>query len=103
MIYDRAYVVFSPAVLRCLMGHIVDLTLVMDSLFLNTLPMEPPRRLTWELLDDTLEGYRITRVQDVHRQIREYATNSSFTKILAADNAHEKIITLIDQHRSKDS
>ncbi|KZP27036.1 hypothetical protein FIBSPDRAFT_886923 [Athelia psychrophila] len=93
----------TPAVLRCLMGHIVDLTLVMDSLFLNTLPMEPPRRLTWELLDDTLEGYRITRVQDVHRQIREYATSSSFTKILAADNAHEKIITLIDQHRSKDS
>lgn len=84
------------------MGHIVDLTLVMDSLFLNILPLKPPRRLTWELVDDTLEEYRITRMPEVHRQIREYASASSFAQTLAADNAQEKIVALIRQYRSKD-
>ncbi|KAF8062474.1 hypothetical protein FPV67DRAFT_1703291 [Lyophyllum atratum] len=31
----------TPEVLRCLMGYIVDLTLVMDQLFLDTLPIKP--------------------------------------------------------------
>ncbi|KZP15282.1 hypothetical protein FIBSPDRAFT_85236 [Athelia psychrophila] len=92
----------TPDVLRCLMGHIVDLTLVMDSLFLNILPMQPPRRLTWETVHDTLEEYKTTRMPDVHRQIREYASASSFAQTLAADNADKKIVALIEQYRSKD-
>ncbi|KZP13644.1 hypothetical protein FIBSPDRAFT_897201 [Athelia psychrophila] len=55
-----------PNVLHCLMGHIVNLTLVMDSLFLK-----PHRRLTWEIVHDTLEEYRTTRMPEVHRQIRD--------------------------------
>ncbi|KZP26940.1 hypothetical protein FIBSPDRAFT_854283 [Athelia psychrophila] len=92
----------TPDVLRCLMGHIVDLTLVMDSLFLNILPLKPPRRLTWETVDDTLEEYKITRMPEVHRQIREYVNASSFAQTLAADNADKKIVALIQQYRSKD-
>ena len=82
------------------MGHIIDLTLVMDLLFLQILPDKPPRRLTQQRIDDALEAYKATHAQEVHRQIREYADTSSFAKVLAANNAQDKIVSLIQQYRS---
>ncbi|KAF7981461.1 hypothetical protein HWV62_33489 [Athelia sp. TMB] len=90
----------TPQVLRCLMGHIIDLTLVMDLLFLQILPDKPPRRLTPQHIDNALEAYKATHAQEVHRQIREYADTSSFAKVLAANNAQDQIETLIRQYRS---
>jgi len=93
-IYQR-----SPEVLRCLMGYIVDLTLVMDQLFLNTLPLKPPRLLTNEQIDAALEDYKNTEGYKVHRAIREYVNKSTFGDILKSNNAQEKMIELIRHHR----
>ncbi|KAF7985533.1 hypothetical protein HWV62_3769 [Athelia sp. TMB] len=94
-IYQR-----TPAALRCLMGHIIDLTLVMDLLFLQILALTPPRRLTWEQVETALDEYRITTLQKVHQQIRDYANTSSFAQTLATNNVQEKIVALISQYRS---
>ncbi|KAF7968059.1 hypothetical protein HWV62_32083 [Athelia sp. TMB] len=91
----------SPETLRCLMGHIVDLTLVMELLFSQTLRLERPFRLTWAQVETALEAYSATTLPEVHRQIREYTEASSFAQIIHADNAHERIIALINQYRSK--
>lgn len=82
------------------MGYIVDLTLVMDQLFLNTLPIKPPRRLTMDQVEMALEDYKNSEVAKVHREIREYANQATFAKILQSNKAQEKVINLIKQHRS---
>ena len=93
------FVVHSPEVLRCLMGYIVHLSLVMDQLFLNTLPLKSPRLLTKEQIDVTLEDYKNTEGYKVHRAIREYVNKSTFGDILKSNNAQEKMIELIRHHR----
>jgi hypothetical protein len=85
------------------MGYIVDLTLVMDQLFLNTLPLKPPRLLTEEQIDAALEDYKNSEAVNVHRAIREYVNNATFGEILRANNAQQKVIELIKQHRAKDA
>ncbi|KDR79395.1 hypothetical protein GALMADRAFT_137237 [Galerina marginata CBS 339.88] len=90
----------SPEVLRCLMGYIVDLTLVMDQLFLDTLPIKPPRRVTEEQVTMSLEHYKISEAAKVHRAIREYANKATFVKILQSNKAQDKVIELIRQHRA---
>jgi len=93
----------TPEVLRCLMGYIVDLTLVMDQLFLNILPLKPPRRLTAEQIDAALEGYKNSEAVKVHRAIREYVNQATFGKIVQANNAQQKVIELIKQHRAENA
>ncbi|KIM80052.1 hypothetical protein PILCRDRAFT_822897 [Piloderma croceum F 1598] len=93
----------TPEVLRCLMGYLVDLTLVMDQLFLNTLPLKPPRLLTEEQIDAALEDYKNSEAVNVHRAIREYVNKSTFGEILRANNAQQKVIELIKQHQAKDA
>lgn len=75
----------TPEVLRCLMGYIVGLTLIMDQLFLDILPQKPPRRLSAELVDMTLESYKTS---SIHNEIREYAQKSTFAQIF---NAQQKL------------
>ena len=93
----------SPEVLRCLMGYIVDLTLVMDQLFLNILPLKPPRLLTVDQIDAALEDYKNSEAVKVHRAIREYVNEATFGEILRANNAQQKVIELIKQHRARDA
>jgi len=93
----------TPEVLRCLMGYIVNLTLVMDQLFLNILPLKPPRRLTAEHIDAALEDYKNLEAVNVHRAIREYVNQATFGEIVQANNAEQKVIELINQHRAKDA
>jgi hypothetical protein len=80
------------------MAYIIDLTLVMDQLFLNVLVGKPPRLLTIEQIEGTLTDYRNFEAAKVHHAIREYANKATFPKILQADNAQEKIIELIYKH-----
>ena len=93
------FVLHSPEVLRCLMGYIVDLTLVMDQLFLNILPLEPPRFLTKEQIDAALEDYKNTEGYKVHRAIREYVNQTTFGEILQSNNAQDMMIKLIKRHQ----
>ena len=83
------------------MGYIVDLTLVMDQLFLNILPLKPPRLLTEEQIDAALEGYKNSEAVKVHRAIRDYVNQATWDKILQANNAQQKVIELIKLHRAK--
>jgi hypothetical protein len=85
------------------MGYIVDLTLVMDQLFLDTLPIKPPRRLTVEQVNMALDNYKNSEATKVHRDVREYANEATFGKILQSNNAQEKVIELIQQHRAGDA
>jgi len=93
----------TPEVLRCLMGYIVDLTLVMDQLFLHTLPQKLPRLLSADQIDMALENYKNSEAQEVHHQVREYVKKTTFAAILHSNNAHLKVIELIQQHRAGDS
>lgn len=112
-IYQRAYVQFvypdieqwltiiwdirSSEVLPYLMGYIVNLTLIMDQLFLYTLAPQPPRHLTQEHIQMALETYERTAAQRVHRQIREYANTATLAHTLDANNARQKVEELIRQ------
>jgi hypothetical protein len=51
-------------------AYIVDLTLVLHQLFLNTLPMDPPRPLTEELIDNAIGKYQIVECDKAHRRVR---------------------------------
>lgn len=82
------------------MGYIVDLTLVMDQLFFDTLPLKAPRRLTEEIIDDALENYKNSGAIQVHRAIREYVNKASFGEILQVNNSQQKVIDLINRHRT---
>jgi len=104
----------TPEVLRCLMGYIVDLTLIMDRLFLDILPQKPPRQLSAELVDMALETYKISSALSIHNEIREYAQKSTFTQILKSNNAQQKVVEIIrkespflqagnDEPRARDS
>ncbi|KIJ57412.1 hypothetical protein M422DRAFT_239010 [Sphaerobolus stellatus SS14] len=88
----------TPEVLRCLMAYVIDLTLVMDILFLDTLALHPPRRLTKVLIDSACEQYRENSAVKVHHGIREYVNKSTWSYILKANNAEEKMIELIKKH-----
>jgi hypothetical protein len=85
------------------MGYIVDLTLVMDQLFLNILPLKAPRLLTEEQIDTALEDYKNLEAVRVHRAIREYVNKSTFSEILRANNAQQKVIELINLHRARNA
>jgi hypothetical protein len=81
------------------MGYIIDLTLVMDILFFDTLPLNPPRLLSMEQVDAALESYKNLHTQKVHRQIREFVKESTFAQILQSNNAQRKVIDLIHEHQ----
>ena len=85
------------------MGYIVDLTLVMDQILLNILPLKPPRLLTAEQIDVALEDYKNSEAVQVHGAIREYVNQATFGEILRANNAQQKEIELVKQHRAKDA
>jgi hypothetical protein len=48
----------------------VDLNLVLHRLFLTTLPMEPPRHLSKELIDDAVKTYKDTESAAIHHRVR---------------------------------
>jgi hypothetical protein len=65
--------VSRPLTALCLGAYIVDLTLVLHQLFIDTLNMEPPRTLSEELVFDTLQHYRDYDAAKVHRLVHEIA------------------------------
>jgi hypothetical protein len=83
------------------MGYIVDLTLVMDHLFLALLPGQLPRRLTAEDINLALENYKKSEVAAVHTKIRKYVKTSSFKKIYRSNNAEKEVKDLIKAHRAR--
>ncbi|KAJ7226791.1 hypothetical protein GGX14DRAFT_693003 [Mycena pura] len=91
----------TPEVLRLFMGYIVDLTLVLDQLFLVIVARSPPRVLTTEDINVALEKFKNSVMENVHREIREYANKATFSDIIRSNRAEEKIAELINNHRAK--
>ncbi|KAF5365203.1 hypothetical protein D9758_005467 [Tetrapyrgos nigripes] len=54
----------------CLGAYIVNLTLILHNLFIDMLTQEPPRPVTRELIDDTLQRYKASDIRRVHGLIR---------------------------------
>jgi len=54
-------------------AYIVDLTLVLHKLFIDTLIMEPPRTLSEELVFDTLRNYKDSDARKIHSLVQEIA------------------------------
>jgi len=57
-----------PLASQYLGAYIVDLTIILHGLFTLTLPKEPPRELTHELIDEALNDYK-QRSGAIHRRI----------------------------------
>jgi hypothetical protein len=77
------------------MAYIVDLTLVMDHLFFDTLPLSPPRILSLDQINMAYDCYKMSGLAQVHSQIRQYVQKSTFAQIVASNNAQQKVIDII--------
>lgn len=60
------------------MGYIVNLTLVLDQLFLVVLSTNIPRPLTTEDITKAVENYKHLHMANVHREIRQYVNKATF-------------------------
>ncbi|KAJ7460359.1 hypothetical protein B0H11DRAFT_2315926 [Mycena galericulata] len=89
-VYDN-----TPKTLRCFMAYIVDLTLVLDQLFLVVLSIRPARPLTNADISMAFENYGSSNRGAVHREIREYVRRATVTQILQPTTAEEKVKELI--------
>ncbi|KAJ7871738.1 hypothetical protein B0H13DRAFT_2060102 [Mycena leptocephala] len=83
-----------PEILRCFMGYIVDLTLILEQIFLVTLS-KSSSPLTESDIDTAFQNYLEGGLGNVHREIREFVGHESFAKIARGDDAEEKIKHLI--------
>jgi len=89
----------TPETLRCFMGYIVDLTLVLDQLFLITLA-RASHPLTAEEIDLAFESYTNAELGRVHREIRQFANNATFAQIVKGDAVGKKMTELIWEYSS---
>ena len=85
--------------MRCLIGFIVDLTLVMDTLFWLT-RHHGAEMITVTVINRALKMYN-ARKMPVHADIRTWVDEQRFVDCLDADQALQKITHLIDSHRFK--
>ncbi|KAJ7027080.1 hypothetical protein C8F04DRAFT_95088 [Mycena alexandri] len=87
----------TPETLRCFMGYIVDLSLVMDQIFHITIA-RAARPLTDKDIDEALENYKNANLGAVHREIRAYAGKATIAQIIAAGPAEVKVNQLIQEY-----
>ncbi|KAJ7611554.1 hypothetical protein DFH06DRAFT_156488 [Mycena polygramma] len=84
----------SPEILRCFMGYIVDLTLILEEIFLVTLS-KSSSPLTEADIENAFQNYVERGLGDVHRDIREFVGHESFAEITRGADAEDMIKTLI--------
>ncbi|KAK7026312.1 G domain-containing protein [Favolaschia claudopus] len=101
MKWIRAVYNETPEALRCLMAYICDLTLIMDHLFLETLDVPPPRRLTQAHIDSAVQSYQTSSAAKVHTELRMYANRATFAQIVQSNKAEHKVKDIIDSYCSK--
>ncbi|KAJ6455161.1 hypothetical protein C8R45DRAFT_1222591 [Mycena sanguinolenta] len=92
----------TPEALRCFMGYIVDLTLVLNELFLVVIAIRPPRALKDEDLEFAFQNYKNSDLSLVHREIRQYVRDANWGKLLQSDAAELKVKELILKYSSPD-
>ncbi|KAJ6455189.1 hypothetical protein C8R45DRAFT_944187 [Mycena sanguinolenta] len=85
----------NPEVLRCFMGYIIDLTLVLNELFLVVIAIRPPRALQDEDLELAFQNYKNSDLSLVHREIRQYVRDANWGKLLQSDAAELKYCSVV--------
>ncbi|KAF7328138.1 G domain-containing protein [Mycena venus] len=91
----------TPEVLRCFIGYIVDLTLILDEIFRLVISRRTPgSSLTQVEVNIAVETYRNTGMQAVHGEIRKYVNKATFAEILDSNKAEEKVKILILKYSS---
>jgi hypothetical protein len=83
------------------MGYIIDLTLVLDQLFLVGLSTTAPRPLTAEDLTEAVENHKHLHMANVHREIRQYVHSATFKDILRWNKAESKVKELLKKYCAK--
>ncbi|KAF8207799.1 hypothetical protein K438DRAFT_2074921 [Mycena galopus ATCC 62051] len=91
----------TPAALRCFMGYIIDLILVLDQLFLVGLSTNVPRPLTPEDITEAIENHKRLHMANVHREIRQYVHSATFKDILRWNKAESKVKELLKKYCAK--
>jgi len=91
----------TPGVLRCLMGYIVDITIVLEVLFWFKVAQP---RLPSLCEDDIKAAFGLYEGSaehlEVHRQIRRYVDNMTLLdQVNSEDKTHVEVERLIDSHR----
>ena len=66
---------------RYLGAYIVDLTLVLHDLFIDTLTKEPPRPVSEELVFDAFAKYKDSHCEENHGRIRALISGSSLLRV----------------------
>ncbi|KAJ7192758.1 hypothetical protein GGX14DRAFT_479749 [Mycena pura] len=89
----------TPKALRCIMGYIIDLTLVLNELFLVVLAIRPPRPLTADDIEMALENYKYSDLGMVHHDIRQYV-KADLRQALRPQAAEVKVKELILEYSS---
>ncbi|KAJ6460173.1 hypothetical protein C8R45DRAFT_1029632 [Mycena sanguinolenta] len=85
----------TPETLRCFMGYITDLTLVLHQLFLVVLATTRQRRpLTHDEIDMALENYKSSDMGMVHHAIRQFVKEANFLQPNAAEERVKELIQL---------
>ncbi|KAJ7897907.1 hypothetical protein B0H14DRAFT_290909 [Mycena olivaceomarginata] len=84
----------TPETLRCFMGYIIDLTLILEQLFRITLS-KSSSPLTTKDIDKAFDNYKNAGLGMVHRRIREFVTAESFAEIVNGTKAEEQVKELI--------
>jgi len=80
----------NPQTLRFLMCYIIDLTLVLDKLFVQAI-LVGPRPLTDADIEEALKEYKASNMWEVHRDIRQYAKDVDFVDTVVS-TAPEKVM-----------
>ncbi|KAJ7739368.1 hypothetical protein B0H16DRAFT_1568696, partial [Mycena metata] len=90
----------TPEVLRCFMGYIVDLTLILNELFFVVLGIKSRRPLKDEDIELALHNYNNSDLRLVHRGIRQYVREADWGQLIRSDAAEEKVKELILRYSS---
>jgi len=88
---SNADFILSPSNIACIMGYIVDLTIVMHRLF--TVDMSEEHVIS--VLEDYVKSGEIAQV---HNNIRKFVNNMSTLRLANKDYTLDEIIRLIENH-----
>jgi len=94
----------TPNVLRCMVGYIVDTTIVMESLFWLVQAHGEVAKgrypdLTTDLIETAVKAFVESEIRmTIHREIREFADGAGVFDRLDSDVTLDRIIALLDKY-----
>jgi hypothetical protein len=93
-------VITRHRVIRCLMGYIVDLSLVLNILFWLIHDRGTSHAVSQQDVAQALKYYTSSLSEGVHRQIRSFVQNLGIIERVRRDHVLDEVVQLINTHRS---